>query len=535
MFSFIANEQYKNLFELTIDMPDIVLGQKYRIVAGIDHETNGRNVIANYTNLPFEALSGYLDCPPNCDHCQLSRQRKQTYLVSELGQNGLSQIGSTCVEEYTKTHNWGAYLSYLNVLADVGGVVRGAQSIDPDDELANSDGLGFVDYIDFETALVNTLAIVDAVGGYVSKAKAEDSYPMVQSTSEMVKESFLCPGEFKNIKFEQFAPKAREIIEWCRSGGLDRTGIDQTYAHNLAVFQEEGALRLRYLGQACGLVAIFNNHQRDKLMSGNSEHQGVVGDKLEKPLSLIGTSMFEGQFGTQYIHNLIDSTGNNYIWKTANRSPLYQKTFYMARFSVKAHDEYRGRKQTVITRPNFLDIKLAEKINPDLSERQFANLLKKFHDLNVQCHGVGYTWSIPEAIKRSSSPISFWQQYLDMPEADPNKVHLDEHLLLYLFDGANTDEDFETARQLLQALCEHPSFPDPKALGELFEDAWDDTEKQARVLEVACPYIQPVVPAAACHEVSAQQPLVLADQDLSDISLTEDLDSHKEEQLGFTF
>lgn len=98
-----------------------------------------------------------------------------------------------------------------------------------------------------------------------------------------------------------------------------------------------------------------------------SEYLGEVGKKLTIAATLKKSFSFENTFGyqttTTYIHNFEDAEGNVIIWKTTNSlieytCPEDKPGHYEAHpfttgvlaGTVKEHSEYKGIKQTVLTR-----------------------------------------------------------------------------------------------------------------------------------------------------------------------------------------
>lgn len=95
-----------------------------------------------------------------------------------------------------------------------------------------------------------------------------------------------------------------------------------------------------------------------------SEYLGEVGKRLTVNVTLKKSFSFENTFGyqtsTTYIHSFEDGVGNVIIWKTANSLTEYEYgpgTYTPHALvscdltgTVKEHSEYRGVKQTILTR-----------------------------------------------------------------------------------------------------------------------------------------------------------------------------------------
>lgn len=102
------------------------------------------------------------------------------------------------------------------------------------------------------------------------------------------------------------------------------------------------------------------------------EYYGAVGDKFELTLTFDKSFGFEGAYGFTYIHLFHDDENHLFKWSSSNGNYKveYDKTAdfggveycefevghkYLMKGTVKAHNEYKNVKQTVITRCKVLD------------------------------------------------------------------------------------------------------------------------------------------------------------------------------------
>ena len=109
------------------------------------------------------------------------------------------------------------------------------------------------------------------------------------------------------------------------------------------------------------------------------EYFGAVGDKFERVLTFDKTFGFEGAYGFTYIHLFHDDEGHQFKWSSANGNykVKYAKNVtyggieyvefevghkYLMKGSIKAHNEYKGVKQTVITRCKVLNDFIERKV-----------------------------------------------------------------------------------------------------------------------------------------------------------------------------
>lgn len=79
-----------------------------------------------------------------------------------------------------------------------------------------------------------------------------------------------------------------------------------------------------------------------------SEWQGEVGEAIELTAEITFCYVSENRFGVSYMYALRDANGNAYRWSTQKKHDV--GSIVSGRAQVKDHDEYKGVKQTVITR-----------------------------------------------------------------------------------------------------------------------------------------------------------------------------------------
>lgn len=92
-----------------------------------------------------------------------------------------------------------------------------------------------------------------------------------------------------------------------------------------------------------------------------SEYVGNIGDRIEIPVELVGRYSFETHLGgwgrteLRHIYTMKDAAGNVFVWKTGVYINPDESNTFTIRGTVKDHSEYKGIKQTVLTRCNILE------------------------------------------------------------------------------------------------------------------------------------------------------------------------------------
>ena len=100
----------------------------------------------------------------------------------------------------------------------------------------------------------------------------------------------------------------------------------------------------------------------------HSEFVAEPKKRIDLDLTLVDVYEFEGYSyryyddGKTYIYKFRDADGDCIVWKTKKfmwewmHNDMWDVVEIKARVTVKAHDEYRGVKQTVINRPTFKSV-----------------------------------------------------------------------------------------------------------------------------------------------------------------------------------
>lgn len=76
---------------------------------------------------------------------------------------------------------------------------------------------------------------------------------------------------------------------------------------------------------------------------------GEVGDRITAQLTVLKTSEFDTKYGKAAKHIMEDADHNIYSWLTSSKI-LTEGQTYTIKGSVKAHETFRGEKQTVLSR-----------------------------------------------------------------------------------------------------------------------------------------------------------------------------------------
>lgn len=365
-------------------------------VGTIEHTEVG-NILRDspFLNPPF-TLAGipnkYRGVGPDCEHCGLERKRNDTYIVAKPDGSTV-QVGKTCLKDYVGHRDPNDIASYVESLAEIRNY---AEALEDPDFIEGGGGRQVL-----RIKIVAYLAYVAAVirlWGWVSRSKADyletptadealnwltspknrggrlvDNFGVTRTTRD---------GRDIEVT-EEDDQLARATYEWVLALPEDRyTGNE--YLHNLVIAftaarESDGVMNLRHDGLVASAVFVYKRElaqveeAKAKAESEGWEpgHVGEVGQRQDfEGLRLVRIYEHENQWGTNWYHTFIDPTGKTISWKKTTYPPLVEGQTYSGKATVKAHDEYKGTPQTVITRANFIlqccdNPKPGKNTNPD--------------------------------------------------------------------------------------------------------------------------------------------------------------------------
>lgn len=299
--------------------------QDYTFVAALEFDSeSGRNIISG------EAVPEKFLTRCECDHCKTARRRVRTIILRN-GDNYI-QVGNSCVKDYLGV-NIERYASYLSFWREL-------ESLELDNRVMITSARPA--YL-VEDVLLETAKIVER-SGYISRDKAWELEK--DPTSSVVWNAIHSTTKREYTDSHQDAVQAvKEMVS--------QKEDDFGYVTNLKTL-----LNNKYVtGKNFGLVvssfgfylAELAKQAREKIenITANSSWIGTVGDKLK--FNAIPECIFscESQWGYSYIYRFI-LNGNEVIWRTGTW--LDTSMEYEFTGTIKAHNEYRGKKQTELTR-----------------------------------------------------------------------------------------------------------------------------------------------------------------------------------------
>ena len=326
------------------------------------------NVTFPATQFQKEDFSKYYDDQFRCDHCKTNRDRKMVFLFRHETTGADLMIATQCSEGYFGKDVYFALSGMLST---------STESMDKDfDDICCSinRNMDIRDRIDYARL---AYGYIISQNNYVSKQKA-DGYGK-RSTDHEIDDmtKHLEMWMFRNER-DLLEARGKQIDDQVKykliadSRGYQYNDIKEYWEAKMNETPEDNfvrnvAINFSLMNVKYGMItyAVFvylkevvGIMKEEKKSELPSNHMGNVGDRL-KNLEVIVTrvSYHETAYGTSSFVGMIDKDGNKYIWFASGKIHFDQDEAITMDATVKKHDEYKGTKQTVLTRCKVKEVK----------------------------------------------------------------------------------------------------------------------------------------------------------------------------------
>lgn len=276
-----------------------------------------------------------------CEHCNTKR-RRNTYYVIKTPEDEVKTIGSTCIKLYTGIDKIDAILNMRNSIFDFF-----------EDDYGYGSGSSADQYFSIKVILERAITVYIVDKAYMKSSEGPDS-----TASKTLRVFNMYNKEFDEY-YEELKKDHSEFINRVIDYWSNIETGSNTYELNVLNIFKNGYVKFNQIGFiASAILPIIKEDQR-KVENKNklNEYYGNVGDKFKAdPVSLTVVKIlsFSNDFGYSYKVLFEDKEGRTFVWSTANEKGLeVGSKVTINGGSIKAHKEYNGIKQTMITRIKF--------------------------------------------------------------------------------------------------------------------------------------------------------------------------------------
>lgn len=339
-------------------IPVEVLGEvkheDWRFVATVDHHETG-NVIRQF-DTKLEVPNYYRTSKCICEHCNSARKRKETHIIYNETTQEFKQVGKSCLTEYTRGLSAELVTSYIAMFDTL---IEGQ---------APYTGIRPVHYYPIEVILAYAHQCVKHFGYWKTDADRstrsrcmsyylllEQGWTPTKYVEEQLRKELAAVPSF-NVADEE----TKEFVE----GALNfaRTSTDSSsYMHNMRTICASDLVKWADLGILISLVPTYfkqleteaekkAREERAAAEGEKSEYVGAIGERIEfTPVSVECVYSTDTIYGYSWLYKFIDKKDNVYMWWSSSGVDQ-DKEITSIKGTVKSHEEYKGVKQTFLTR-----------------------------------------------------------------------------------------------------------------------------------------------------------------------------------------
>lgn len=339
---------------IVVEVTGVAKVNGWRFVATVEHTPNG-NIIHSYGDEGIQIPIKYRTTDPICEHCNTKRHRNDTYLIYNEDTKEWKQVGKSCLRDFTgglDAEHIAKYISYFDE------IIKG--------ETISSRG-SYTPYYCVTDILKYAAECVKHFGYFKRDA--------LRSTADRCFEYYLvdtndlrCPADYFNqLQQEmaecQFQPDSNNKLVEDAMDWVLNTEDESDYIYKLKVICKAKYVTRRNLGLLVSLIPSYNRHiereselkkQAEEAELCPSKHIGNIGDKIEFDSAAECLTSVDTEYGVSFLYKFIDNEGNIFTWFTSKWVDKDIK--YHVKGTVKGHDEFRGCKQTNLTRCRLSEI-----------------------------------------------------------------------------------------------------------------------------------------------------------------------------------
>lgn len=320
----------------------------WNFIAKIDHANEAGNIVRV---VPGEELpTMYQDTDSGCDHCHVSRFRRDTFIVYNSETDEHKQVGSTCLADFLGHGSPEKYAKYAELLSYA--VEHGYAMEDYDPISMEHKDLR---YIDLEIFLSHTVYAIEKYG-WISRTTAYKDNKI--ATAIMALDQMYPPASPEPIVIptNEQVELSRKAMEWAQSLE-DRTDLND-YLHNIYVLAASGVIEFRNIGYAASIVNAYKKeveklsyvdaHLQMLASFADTDYEGVVKSRQEFEVEILETRGMPSDWGFSYLHWTRSLDGNLIVFFFTNQ--LETGKLYKLKGTPQRHEVRDGAKQTTINR-----------------------------------------------------------------------------------------------------------------------------------------------------------------------------------------
>lgn len=349
----VIGEQFKENEEgivsryIEIETEGIAKVNDWVFVAAIDFHENG-NIVRKCGNIEVEVPERYYTSEPVCEHCNTKRRRKDAYIVMNTVTGEFKQVGRSCLKDFTcglSAELVAQYIAAFDTMIEGEAVAAGWHAVEY---------LDAKEYLQYVVECINHFGFYGTQSERPTKSRAYE-YMMANAGKIYVpKHLEQLLREMEEVNFKYDTTEVKEVVEKALAW-IAEQNEDNNYIHNVKVLAQQQYITYKDLGFIASLISTYNKamkieqkRKQQQEADSKSTFVGNVGDRITVDIESIEcVASWDTQFGITFVYKMVDANGNVYTWKTGKSLENKKST---VTGTVKEHNEFRGTKQTELTR-----------------------------------------------------------------------------------------------------------------------------------------------------------------------------------------
>lgn len=343
----------------------IIAGWKFVATITLEDTVNVLRIVPEFEQkLPaeFRTVS-----PSRCDHCHMSRNRNESFIVQNAETFEYRVVGRNCLRDFLGHKSPEALAALLSIFSD-------ADTFGCADE--DGDGFGGFGSSPTVFALKRVVAVAQYLiekDGFTSAAQAR---VMGVSSTGMNVRHFLTANSARmndaerkaheefNARMDSDATFVQTIDKVIEHFSAEPDSKDSDYRWNLYALTANYAVRVDQVGIAASMyVAYVRDMEREvkrqyeRKQAAVSEWVGTEKKREVFTLTVTGIRHISGIYGMTTLVMMRDNAGNIVKWFATGHRNYEPGQTLTGKGTVKKHETYEGSKQTLLTRCDFEVVK----------------------------------------------------------------------------------------------------------------------------------------------------------------------------------
>lgn len=352
-----VGETFKNLTDdngneytarfILVEAEGTAVMNNWEFVASVEHTKNG-NIFTGVQGI--EVPERYYTGNPVCEHCNSNRYRKYTYIVRNKETGEFKQVGKSCLKDFTHGMSAEVVTRYTSLFDTL---IEGEA---PDPGCHAEHYLLKEEYLAYVAETIRNFGYIRVNDGRSTASRAMDYYQAARGIAPTKQYLEQLQDEMESVNFDiestETVQMVKDAIEWVKC-----QNEDSNYIHNLKTACSLEYVTYKNFGLLASLFPAYNRDlkkvaKRKAIFDAESgsEYVGEVKDRITiKVRSVKCVTSWETDYGITRIYKIIGEDGNVYTWKTG-KFIGEEVSNMLITGTVKAHTEFRGIKQTELTR-----------------------------------------------------------------------------------------------------------------------------------------------------------------------------------------